>query len=478
MNQQRTSLPHVSPAAGAAFAELGLIEPLVRAVNNTGYTTPTPVQAGAIPYALAGRDVLGCAQTGTGKTAAFALPILQRLSQAAPTPSRSGRTIRALILSPTRELAAQIARSFESYGRHTGLRSAVIYGGVSAHGQISTLRRGVDILVATPGRLCDLLAQGVVRLSNVEVLVLDEADRMLDEGFLPDVRRIIDVLPQRRQTLLFSATMPAGLRPLVDRVLVSPARVEATPVASTPDLVEQAVYLVEQEDKRALLRHLLEDHRIARAIVFTRTKHGANRVAEHLVKGRVQAEAIHGNKSQSARERTLARFRDGSIRVLVATDVAARGIDVAGVTHVVNFDVPNDPEAYVHRIGRTARAGAAGAALSFCSRAERGQLASIERLIKRRVAVQTDHPYAPAAGAGLPRSERSRPPHAATADHGPPSRGDRPTGLSDRRYRHGSQPRFRQAQERAGASGTPAREGGQEGPTQGRSRESSGRRWR
>jgi ATP-dependent RNA helicase RhlE len=364
---------------------------LLRALAEAGHQTPTPIQAQAIPGAIAGRDLLGCAQTGTGKTAAFALPILQRLVKQ-PVQGRSAGP-RVLVLSPTRELASQIGESFSRYGRFVRVPYTVIFGGVSQHHQVSALRRGVDVLIATPGRLCDLLDQGYVRLGNVEVLVLDEADRMLDEGFLPAVRRIIGMLPQARQTLFFSATMPPELLPLTQQVLKDPVRVEVTPVASTPEKVTQAVYHVAQKDKRALLQHLLELPEVKRAIVFTRTKHGANRVAEQLERSSIPAEAIHGNKSQNARERALSSFKRGQVRVLVATDVAARGIDINDVTHVINYDLPDDIEAYVHRIGRTARAGASGAALSFCSPDEFGQLRAIERLIRRRVPVVSDHPF-------------------------------------------------------------------------------------
>jgi ATP-dependent RNA helicase RhlE len=386
------------------FAALGLREGLLRAIREAGHTTPTTIQARAIPAVLAGRDLLGCAQTGTGKTAAFALPMLQLLSARSCSGERRP-AIRALVLSPTRELATQIGRSFDIYGRHTGLRQLVLFGGVSEAGQIAALRRGVDILVATPGRLCDLLERGCVQLGAVEIMVLDEADRMLDEGFLPAVRRVLKHLPAVRQTLFFSATMPPEIRPLAAQVLRDPLQIEVSPVASTPDRVEQSVYLVDQGDKRALLRHVLDDGAVDRAIVFTRTRHGASRVAVQLARAGVSAEAIHGDKSQNARERTLARFRSGALRVLVATDVAARGIDVRGVTHVVNFDMPVDPEAYVHRIGRTARAGLNGTAISFCSGDERPRLSSIERLIRRRLSIVSEHPYAPAANhAAAPRT--------------------------------------------------------------------------
>jgi ATP-dependent RNA helicase RhlE len=373
------------------FEELMLIEPLLRAVRSEGYTEPSPIQEVAIPHVMAGSDLLGCAQTGTGKTAAFALPILQRLV-AVPRPQ--GTPIRVLVLSPTRELASQIGDSFDAYGRHTGMKQVTIFGGVGQNPQVDRLRRGADILVATPGRLLDLMGQGYVKLNRLEVLVLDEADRMLDMGFIHDVRRIIDKLPTQRQTLLFSATMPDEILDLAHSILRNPVNVAVTPVASTVETVSQSVFFVEKPDKPALLNHLLQDKTIKRVLVFTRTKHGANKVVSQLTRASIHAEAIHGNKSQSARERALANFKTGRTRVLVATDIAARGIDVENITHVINYDLPNEPESYVHRIGRTARAGAEGIAFSFCNTEEREYLRDIERLIQMRVAVQTDFPYA------------------------------------------------------------------------------------
>lgn len=380
------------------FQDLKLIDPLLRAIRAEGYDEPTPIQAQAIPHVLAGRDLVGCAQTGTGKTAAFALPLLQRL--VASTENRKRGVIRILVLSPTRELATQIGDSFAAYGRHTRLRHTVIFGGVGQQPQVQAVQRGVDILVATPGRLLDLMNQHLIRLDTVEMFVLDEADRMLDMGFIHDVRRIISALPTRRQTLLFSATMPQDIQDLADRFLVNPVRVEVTPQATTVEKIDQSVFFVAKKDKRALLEHLLSDQDIRRALVFTRTKHGANKLTQQLERAYIQAEAIHGNKSQSARERALANFKSGKTRVLVATDIAARGIDVDNVTHVINFDLPNEPESYVHRIGRTARAGAAGTAYSFCDIEERPYLNDIERLIRLRVPVKTEHPYAFATGNG------------------------------------------------------------------------------
>jgi ATP-dependent RNA helicase RhlE len=392
-----------------SFQELGLIEPLQRALAVEKYTTPTPIQAAAIPHLLAGRDLLGCAQTGTGKTAAFALPILQRFDQhrrpAAP------RAPRVLVLSPTRELAAQIGASFATYGQYVHFRQAVIFGGVGQSPQVRALTRGVHLLVATPGRLLDLMGQGHVRLDELEVFVLDEADRMLDMGFLPDLKKIIARLPHKRQSLFFSATMPASIADLANSLLTNPVRVSVTPPASTVDLIQQRVMFVQQADKKSLLRDLLGESNFDRVLVFTRTKHGADKVARQLVHSGLEADAIHGNKSQSSRERALQRFRAGTLRVLVATDIAARGIDVDGVSHVINYDLPREPEAYVHRIGRTGRAGASGAAVSFCDESERGSLRDIERLIRRSIEVDQDHAFHAASAPA--RSVHNNRPHAA-----------------------------------------------------------------
>jgi ATP-dependent RNA helicase RhlE len=367
------------------FQDLNLVEPLRRALEGEGYTSPTPIQTQAIPHVLAGRDLIACAQTGTGKTAAFALPILQRLAAARDAGAPKG--IRALILTPTRELAAQITDSLTTYGRNLRLRHAVVFGGVGAYGQVRALEARPDVLVATPGRLLDLAGEGFVDLRALEVFVLDEADRMLDMGFLPDVKRVLARLPAKRQTLLFSATMPADIEELARRILVDPVRVAVTPIAATADRIDQSVYFVPREGKRALLEHVLRDSAIERALVFTRTKHGADKVVKMLERASIFAEAIHGNKSQNARTRALQAFKDGRTRVLVATDIAARGIDVDGVSHVINFDLPDVAESYVHRIGRTARAGASGIALSFCDSDERGLLTGIERLIRMRIPV-------------------------------------------------------------------------------------------
>ncbi len=367
------------------FEALGVAEPLLRALIAENYTQPTPIQTQAIPPLLTGRDLMGIAQTGTGKTAAFALPILQRLAaEKKPAPKRGAR---ALILAPTRELAIQIADSFGAYGRHMGLRRAVIFGGVGQNPQVTVMAHGVDILVATPGRLLDLMNQGHVRLDGVSILVLDEADRMLDMGFIRDIRKIVAKVPKQRQSLLFSATMPAEIAQLARDFLKDPLRIEVTPQTVTVDLIEQFVYHVDGARKRGLLTHLLNDPKMSRVIVFTRTKHGANKVTQLLEKTGVSSEAIHGNKSQSARQRALEGFKAGRVRVLVATDIAARGIDVDGISHVVNYELPNIPESYVHRIGRTARAGASGIAVSFCDGEERAFLRDIERLTKRPLTV-------------------------------------------------------------------------------------------
>ena len=381
------------------FSDLGLADPIQRALTTRNHVTPTPIQARAIPHLLAGKDVLGIAQTGTGKTAAFGLPILHRLSRGKPTNdgnkrNKKWRDPRALILAPTRELAIQIGEEFRAYGKHLHLRQTVIFGGVSQKPQVKDLMRGVDIVIATPGRLLDLMGQRQIRLDAVEFLVLDEADRMLDMGFVRDVRKIIAALPQERQSLLFSATMPTEIARLSSEILIDPVRVEVTPQATPIERIEQSVFHVESGAKIGLLAGILDDPALFRVLVFARTKHRANRVAERLGKKGVAADAIHGNKSQGARQRALKRFRDGDARVLVATDIAARGIDVDGVSHVINFELPNEPESYVHRIGRTARAGADGIAFSFCDPSERDYLRDIERLIRRRLTVIGDEPAA------------------------------------------------------------------------------------
>jgi len=378
------------------FSALGLAEPLLRALAAENYTQPTPIQAKTIPLILQGRDVLGIAQTGTGKTAAFGLPLLQNLSRTRV--ALEPRMVRALILAPTRELALQIGESLKTYGRHYGLRQAVILGGVGQGAQVAALKGGLDILVATPGRLLDLAAQKHVRLDRVSTLVVDEADRMLDMGFIRDVRRIVAALPKQRQSLLFSATMPGDVVHLAHEMLKEPVRVDVAPPTVTADRIEQKLHHVASQEKRKLLVNLLADPALARVIVFTRTKHGANKVVEHLEKAGIAAEAIHGNKSQNARVRAMENFRTGRARLLVATDIAARGIDVDGITHVVNFELPNEPESYVHRIGRTARAGAGGIAISFCAPEEQAFLRDIERLVKRKLDVVGGEPAAVARG--------------------------------------------------------------------------------
>src|SRR6201991_3343319 len=375
-----------------SFQDLKLIEPILRALKTEGYTTPTPIQEQAIPIVLQHTDLLGCAQTGTGKTAAFAIPILQLLYQDR-LQHKEQKTIKALILTPTRELAIQIDESFAAYGKHTGLKHLVIFGGVSQNPQTDALRRGVDILVATPGRLLDLMNQRFVHLEHIKMLVLDEADRMLDMGFVNDVKKIIAKIPAKRQTLFFSATMPKEIQHLADSILTNPEKVEVTPVSSTADTIQQELYYVEKNDKRSLLAHILKDKEIKTALVFTRTKHGADKVVKDLVRLNISAEAIHGNKSQNERQRALSNFKNRETRILVATDIAARGIDVDELTHVINYELPNVPETYVHRIGRTGRAGANGIALSFCDAEEKEFLRDIQKLIAKPIPVVEDHPH-------------------------------------------------------------------------------------
>ena len=407
------------------FSDFGFSTELLRAVRAKNYTVPTPIQEKAIPHVLSGKDLLGCAQTGTGKTAAFALPILQKLGQEGgqgqeqegPHPGRKEkkrafRPVRALVLTPTRELATQIGESFREYGRHTGLRQTTVYGGVSQAPQERALREGVDIVVATPGRLLDLMSQGLIRLGAIEIFVLDEADRMLDMGFIHDIRRLVDKLPPRRQSLFFSATIPGDIRRLADTILRDPVRVTVSPQAPAPEAVEHYLYLVEKPDKAALLQHLLADPALRNVLVFTRTRHGADRVARHLARARIPAEAIHGDKTQRAREQALSDFRRGKSRVLVATDIAARGLDIVGLSHVVNYDLPNEPESYVHRTGRTGRAGLSGIALSFCDIGERPYLPAIEQLLRRHLKVVEDHPHRSGLRPGSPTDLEPRKPRA------------------------------------------------------------------
>jgi len=423
----------------SAFAALGLSEPLLKALAHEGYTTPTPIQTKAMPHVLAGRDLFGCAQTGTGKTAAFALPLLERLMNdrrhAAP------KHCRILVLAPTRELAGQIHDSFKAYGRHAHLKSAVIYGGVNQNPQASAVARGVDVLVATPGRLLDLIGQRLLEIKTVEYLVLDEADRMLDMGFIHDVRRIVGMLPRQRQTLFFSATLPAEVRDLAATMLRDPLEVKTAPQATPAETVAQSVFHIPQKQKRSLLVHLLQTGGMGRVIVFTRTKRGANKLAQDLEKAGVRAAAIHGNKSQNQREKALADFKSPRPPVLIATDIAARGIDVDEVSHVVNFELPHEPETYVHRIGRTGRAGLTGEAVSFCDREEEDRLEAIERLLRRRIPVRNDLP------ADLPKVESS-------------SSGREPGERSGGGGRGRGRPGQRRSSEGSGRSGGGSRVGG------------------
>jgi ATP-dependent RNA helicase RhlE len=373
------------------FEQLGIIEPILKALKQEGYTNPTPIQLQSIPSVLERRDILGCAQTGTGKTAAFAIPTLQILHSQV-TDVKAPRKIRSLILTPTRELAIQINESFANYGRNTGLKHEVIFGGVPQHKQVNALRNGTDILIATPGRLIDLINQGYVSLKHLQIFVLDEADRMLDMGFINDVKKVIKELPEKKQTLLFSATMPPQIAQLANSLLHFPVKVEVAPVSSTAEKIDQSVFFVDKKDKQALLVHLLQNKSIDRTIVFSRTKHGADRISKALKKTNISADAIHGDKSQNARQNALSNFKNGNLQVLVATDIAARGIDVDALTHVINFDLPNVPETYVHRIGRTGRAGTSGIAFSFCDSEERAYLNDINKLIGLKIPVE-NHPF-------------------------------------------------------------------------------------
>ncbi|MHA2182399.1 MAG: DEAD/DEAH box helicase [Promethearchaeota archaeon] len=401
--EEKKILPLDQAGNEKKFADLGLKPELLFAIRDAGYIDPTPIQAQAIPIVLKGQDLLGCAQTGTGKTAAFALPTLQRLMNA-PSKDRLNiinnskfkiiRKIRVLVLSPTRELAIQIANSFSTYGKYTGLNSTVIYGGVSQNPQVTKLRQGVDIVIATPGRLLDLMRQGHVKLNHVEVLILDEGDRMLDMGFIHDIRSIVKMVPQKnRQTMLFSATIPREIVKFAKNILHDPVHINISPDEPTLEIIKQAAFFMLKEKKQALLEYLLADSAIKRALVFTRTKHGANRVVKKLQRKGIRADSIHGNKSQSARQSALKSFRTGKARVLVATDVASRGLDVDNISHVIQFDLPDVPETYLHRIGRTARAGLEGTAYAFCERSQRQKLKEIEKFIRMRVKIIHNHPY-------------------------------------------------------------------------------------
>ncbi len=371
------------------FENLNLIEPLTAALSKKGYTEPTPIQEQSIPHILAGKDIFGCAQTGTGKTAAFALPLLQLMT----AKKSETRKIKALILAPTRELAIQISENFTAYGSNLGIKHVTIFGGVSQNNQTRALRAGVDVVVATPGRLLDLMNQGFINLQHIEYLILDEADRMLDMGFINDINKILAKIPNQRQTIFFSATVSPVIMKLAEKILRNPVKVSVTPVSSASVLVKQSVYYVLKEDKKSLLKHLLKDGTIGHALIFTRTKRGADRVAKELNRSSIKAEAIHGDKSQNARERALKGFKDRSIRILVATDIASRGIDVDKLTHVINYELPEQAETYVHRIGRTGRAGSSGYALSFCNPDEKDYLRNINKLIKDKIEVVSTHPF-------------------------------------------------------------------------------------
>lgn len=431
------------------FTDLPLIAPLQFALKETGYEKPTPIQLAAIPVILEGQDLLGIAQTGTGKTAAFCLPILQNLVKYNSRPEP--KCPRALILTPTRELAIQIHENILAYGRHLKLKHAVIFGGVGQTPQVRALQGGVDILVATPGRLMDLFSQKYLRLDKVDIFVLDEADRMLDMGFMQEIKRIIPLLPKRRHNLFFSATMPDEIQKLAHNILVKPQKIEVTPVSSTAEKVEQKVMYVEKKDKLDLLLHLLKDQSLSKVLVFVAMKHGANRVAEKLLKAGIPAAAIHGDKSQSARQRALEDFKNGDVRVLIATDIAARGIDIDGITHVINLEVPHMPESYVHRIGRTARAGAAGHSISFCTAEERSFIFAIEKTTRQAIPLDKDQPYhsqaieeAPVMSVGKAKAaleatkqqnKTQRNPHKAKRFGGPKAKG-KPYKKFSERKRH------------------------------------------
>jgi ATP-dependent RNA helicase RhlE len=398
------------------FDQLHLIPRLLDALQAEGYITPTPIQEQSIPVVLEGKDLFGIAQTGTGKTAAFALPILQLLQNQLGRDASGHRAIKTLICTPTRELAIQIGESFSAYGRHCQLRHTVIYGGVNQNPQVATLRRGLDILIATPGRLLDLMQQGHVHLQHLEIFVLDEADRMLDMGFIHDIRRIVAKIPVKRQTLFFSATLPSDIVSLANTILHKPVRIEATPPATTVDMIQQSVYFVSKEDKKLLLTHLLKDKDLTSVLVFSRTKHGADKIVKELLRASINAQAIHGNKSQNARQRVLNAFKQGQLRVLVATDIAARGIDIDELSHVINYDLPEVAETYVHRIGRTGRAGLSGVAISFCDTPDKVYLRDIHRLIKKELPVVTEHPFVLKQGS-FSQPEPSRPSGPSRPSH-------------------------------------------------------------
>lgn len=424
------------------FQSLGLSDTLLRAVESEGYTTPTPVQQQSIPPLLDGRDVLGVAQTGTGKTAAFALPVLQIMER---NETQGKRFIRALILSPTRELAAQIDDRFAAYSVHMDVRHRVIFGGVSQKPQVRALQRGLDILVATPGRLLDLIGQRHIDLSKVEFFVLDEADRMLDMGFIRDIEKVLKLLPNNRQNLLFSATMPKSIAKLAGSFLRDAVMVDVSPEEMTVDRIEQKIMFLRRPDKRRLLAQLIQDHEVERGLVFTRTKHGANRLVKQLGQSNIAAVAIHGNKSQGARTKALAGFKDGSIPILVATDIASRGIDVEGITHVFNYDLPNEPESYVHRIGRTARAGRSGIAYAFCDESESGYLVGIQQLIGMEIPVDSQHPFHFTGAIPKPGQKPGKVKGQSGSSRGPRNKNSRQhqRGQNQRRPRRDSTPNQR-----------------------------------
>jgi ATP-dependent RNA helicase RhlE len=398
------------------FQQLNVIAPILKALQSQGYTNPTPIQQHAIPVVLKGRDLLGCAQTGTGKTAAFAIPILQLLHQ--QQEEGKGRAgIKSLILTPTRELAIQIEESFKDYGQHTNLRHVAVFGGVSQYQQVKELRRGIDILIATPGRLLDLIAQRHISLQQIEIFVLDEADRMLDMGFINDVKKVISKLPEQKQTLFFSATMPAEIQKLSQMLLHNAVKVEVTPSSTTAEKIDQAIYFVEKPNKVSLLLHLLQTNDIENALVFTQTKHGADKLCKHLTRENIRAQAIHGNKSQNARQMALENFKKRQIRILVATDIAARGIDIDKLSYVINYDIPNIPETYVHRIGRTGRAGEEGKAISFCSMEEKMYMRDIQKITSQTIPVIDEHPF-PMSNPGLAVPPRPSMPHSALRSGG------------------------------------------------------------
>jgi ATP-dependent RNA helicase RhlE len=401
---------HLNQELSMSFEKLSLVQPILNALKSEGYTKPTPIQEQAIPIVLQRKDLLGCAQTGTGKTAAFAIPILQILHED-ELYKKGPSGIKVLILTPTRELAIQIGESFQAYGKFLRISQTVIFGGVSQKSQTDALRSGVEVLIATPGRLLDLMDQRYVRLDQIKIFVLDEADRMLDMGFIHDVKKVIAKLPVKRQTLFFSATMPKEIQSLADSILTHPVKIAVTPVSSTVEKVQQSVYFVDKGDKKKLLLSILRDSSIASALVFARTKHGADRIAKDLTKLGVPALAIHGNKSQNARQNALTTFKDGRLRVLVATDIAARGIDIDDLSHVINFELPNIPETYVHRIGRTGRAGASGIAISFCEAEERPYLTDIQKLIGKNIPVIKDHPFVSSSPAVPATTKTGNRPH-------------------------------------------------------------------